>query len=206
MTHCTTARLEPITLEAEAKPDVKCYHCFCPCPRSNFATDIVKSGWVLTMRELLTHEEAAAKHGPTQAYLRATQPRWVTAIHRMGISLLVFGAIMAVSITIYELLSGLGRPNLILSTLAAAALGVGALALLPMLIYRADKGLPVVQDGRFVTMTATHIMLAMFAYLVIFGVVLPLTAMEALGNNSPEWLEELARISTSVMTVLRIIF
>jgi len=158
------------------------------------------------MRRLLTHEEAQAKYGPTRAYLSATQPRWVTVVKRFGEILLILGGVTVVIAVPYTLWSDGAHPHKLLLTFAATTLGAGALALLPMLIYQAVKGLPVVQDKYFVPLTIPHILLVAFIYLVIFGVCLPLVIQDVFGATVPDWFKELARSSASIMAVLKLIF
>ena len=158
------------------------------------------------MRRPLTHEEALAKYGPTQDYLIATQPLWVTVTKRIGEMLLILCGVTVVTMVAYTLWFDAAHPHMLFLVFAAIVLGAGALALLPMLIYRTVKGLPVVQDGRFMQLTTLRILLIALAYLVIFGVCLPLFIQNVFGANLPDWLEELARFSASIMTVLKLFF
>lgn len=158
------------------------------------------------MRRLLSHEAACVKFGPTQEYVNATQPRWITIVHRLGTALLILGCAFAVASVAHLVWFDLRRPHLGLTALAVAGLGVGALALLPMLIFRSAKGLPVVQDGRFVTLTGAQMVVVIFAYVVVFFVALPLAAQDMLGGDAPELLEDLARLSANIMSVLKFFF
>jgi hypothetical protein len=150
-----------------------------------------------------THHAAAADHGPSWGYLRATQPRWVTAFAVTAAGALILGSLSAIAMCAHLIVMEPHDPHPLLA--AGFALGIvgGLLLLLPMLVYRSAKGLPFVLEQQFVRPSSVRMIPLWGAYIVVFLIAVPLLARDYGGSYAPRWLDAIAPYAVTIVDWLR---
>jgi hypothetical protein len=150
-----------------------------------------------------THHAAAADHGPSWGYLRATQPRWVTAFAATAAGALILGSLSAIAMCAHLIVMEPRDPHPLLA--AGFALGIvgGLLLLLPMLVYRSAKGLPFVLEQQFVRPSSVRMIPLWGAYIVVFLIAVPLLARDYSGSYAPRWLDAIEPYAVTIVDWLR---
>ena len=148
-------------------------------------------------------ETAAATYGPTMTYLTRTQPGWITALVWLAAVFLVIGAVSSILMCVHLIAIEPRKPNIILAAGFAVGIVVGMALLIPMLVYRAVKGLPYVFEHKFVRAGSIRLLPVWGAYFIVFFISVPLLLDEYGGQRMPDWLEEYGRLLVDFHGLLR---
>jgi len=155
-------------------------------------------------RHSRAHQQAAMDaHGPTMAYLSATQPGCITALVWGATVFLVVGALSAIVMCAHMIATEARDPNPLLGALFAIGIVGGMALLVPMLCYRIAADLPLVFQHQFVRPGSRRLLPVWGAYLIVFFVSVPLLIDEYGGRRMPDWFEAYGRLLVELYGMAR---
>lgn len=155
---------------------------------------------------LAAARDAAMRHGPTMAYLKATQPGWITALVWLAAGALIIGGIAGPVMCIHMIATDARDPNMVLAMAFAFGIVTGMALLVPMLVFRAVTGLPFVFEHAFVKPGSLRLLPVWGAYVIVFGVSVPLLLDAYGGRSMPDVFKDYGRLLIDLHGMLRWFF